>query len=146
MRRVSEGRKSHESPVSVRLDESLFTAIRKEAERSGKPVSAVIRELLEISIRMSRFPGITFVEGPFGRRAHLIGTGLDVWEIMRLLREFGSESALREHFPRLSTVALKVAQAYAKAYPVEIDAFIEANSQSLDELRRKLPWLEVVHP
>lgn len=92
---------------------------------------------------MQRFPGIIFIEGPAGRRAHLAGTGLDAWEVIQLLREYGSASTLREHFPRLSPIAIQVAEAYAKAYPEEIEAFLALNAQPPEQLQRELPWLEV---
>ncbi len=43
---------------------------------AGKPFSRVIKEMLEMALRMQRFPGIVYVEGPAGRRAHIAGTGL----------------------------------------------------------------------
>jgi len=106
-------------------------------------VSRVIKEMLESALRMQRFPGIVFVEGPAGRRAHLAGTGLDVWEVVRLLKEYQTAAKLRENCPRLSSIAIRIAQAYAESYPEEINAFVEMNDQSPRELREKLPWLEI---
>ena len=134
-----------ETPVSVRLDKSVLTAIRAQARTSGKPLSRVIREMLELMVRMQRFPGIIFVEGPAGRRAHLAGTGLDVWEVIALLREYQIVSKLREYFPQLSLIAIEVAKAYAEAYPEEISTFLELNDQTPEQLKKKLPWVEVVH-
>ena len=133
-----------ETPVSVRLDKPVLSAIRAKARASGKPLSRVIREMLELMLRMQRFPGIVFVEGPAGRRAHLAGTGLDVWEVTGLLQEYGSVSELHEQFPRLSPIAIQVAKAYAEAYPDEISAFLTLNNQTPEQLKQKLPWLEVV--
>lgn len=145
-RRVAGKPKGSESPVSIRLEEPLMRALRAHARRTGRPVSRVMRELLDMALRMQRFPGIIFIEGPGGRRAHLAGTGLDVWEVIELLREYGSASTLREHFPRLSPMAIRIAEAYAQEYRQEIDAFLEANSRTPEQLRRRVPWLEVVQP
>jgi uncharacterized protein (DUF433 family) len=144
-RRLLRKRHKNESPVSIRVDESALEAVRAQAQRTGRPVSRVIRDLLEMALRMQRFPGIIFIEGPAGRRAHLAGTGLDVWEVIQLLREYGSDSTLREHFPRLSPIAIQIAEAYAKAYPDEIGAFLAVNTRTAEELQRGLPWLETVH-
>lgn len=144
-RRVTVRKSEGEAPVSVRLEESLLKAIRSQAHRTGKPISRVIKEMLEMALRMQRFPGIVFVEGPAGRRAHLAGTGLDVWEIVELLQGYGSASTLREHFPSLSPMAIRVAEAYAKAYPEEIRGFLELNAQAPGQLKHELPWLEAVH-
>ncbi len=144
--RLGSGRRPEsEAPVSVRLQEPLRGAIRSQAQRTGKPISRVIKEMLDMALRMQRFPGIIFVEGPTGRRAHLAGTGLDVWEVMELLQEYGSVPRLREHFPRLSPIAIRIAEAYARAYPEEVRAFLELNAQTPKQLKDELPWLEVVH-
>jgi len=142
-RKTAEHAVDNETPVSVRLDKSVLAVIRAKARATGKPLSRVIREMLELMLRMQRFPGIVFVEGPAGRRAHLAGTGLDVWEVIRLLQEYQAVSKLREAFPQLSPIAIQVARAYAKGYPEEIDAFLTLNDQSPEQLRKKLPWLEV---
>ncbi|MGH2359915.1 MAG: DUF433 domain-containing protein [bacterium] len=145
MRRATAARKRAAAPpLSVRLEPSLVRALRDRARRAGQPISRVIRDLLDESLRMQRHPGITFVEGPAGRRAHLPGTGFDIWEVIELLREYGSAGALREHFPRLSLIAIHVAEAYAREYREEIDAFLKANAEAPEDLRRKVPWLEVV--
>ncbi len=142
-RETAERRADPETPVSVRLNKSVLSPIRAKARAAGKPVSRVIKEMLESALRMQRFPGIVFVEGPAGRRAHVAGTGLDVWEIVCLLREYKTAAKLRESFPRLSSLAIQIAQAYAEAYPAEISDFVEMSNQSPRQLREKLPWLEI---
>ncbi len=131
-------------PLSIRLEPSLRKAVDLQAKTSGKPVSRVIRELLDMALRVQRFPGITFVQGPAGRRAHLAGTGLDVWEVIELLREYGSEKALRKHFPRLSSLMIRLARAYADAYPKEIGELIALNARAPGQVKQQMPWAEVV--
>lgn len=141
-KKVIDRRQESEGPMSVRIEKALQESIRLQARRTGKPISRVIKELLDMAVRMQRFPGTIFVEGPAGRRAHLAGTGLDVWEVVELLREYGSVTALCQQFPRLSPMAVQIAQAYAEAYPEEIDAFLESNARGVEQLRSQLPWLQ----
>ncbi len=141
---MANRRQKSESPMSVRIGKALRESIRLQARRTGKPISRVISELLEEAVRMQRFPGIVFVEGPAGRRAHLAGTGLDVWEVVELLREYGSVSPLCQQFPRLSLMAIQVARAYADAYPEEITTFLESNARGAEQVRSQLPWLQTV--
>jgi len=131
-----------EGPVSVRLEAALREEIQSLARRTGKPLSRLIKELLEIALRMQRFPGVIFVEGPAGRRAHVAGTGLDVWEVIELLKGYDTAANLVEHFPNLSKRAVHMAEAYAKAYPQEIEAFLQFNARSPEDLKREFPWLE----
>jgi len=104
----------------------------------------MINDLLEEALRSRRFPGVVFVEGPAGRRAHLAGTGLDVWEVAELVNEYGSPEPVLRDFPRLTRTALQTALAYAEEYPEEIQAFLELNARSPETLRREFPHVEVV--
>ncbi len=99
-----------------------------------------------MAVRIQQYPGIVFVDGPAGRRAHLAGTGLDVWEVIELLQEYGSVSALCKQFPRLSSMSVRIAQAYADAYPEEINAFRASNARTPEQLKAHLPWLRTVRP
>ena len=48
----------------------------------------------EETARTRRFPGIAFRGDDARRRAWVIGSGLDVWEIIQMLEDFGSADAL----------------------------------------------------
>jgi uncharacterized protein (DUF433 family) len=143
-KRVVERQQSRGSPISIRIEPEIREAVRTQAQESGKPISRVIRELLDMAVRMQRFPGVVFVDGPAGRRAHLAGTGLDVWEVVDLLQEYGSVSALCKQFPRLSPMAVRIAQAYAEAYPGEIRARRASNAKTREQVRARVPWLQTV--
>jgi uncharacterized protein (DUF433 family) len=97
------------------------------------------RPHLEISLRLQRFPGITFIEGPTGRRAHVVGTGLDVWEIVALLRDYGFADAVIAAFPRLTKSSVDIAQAYASAYPEEIKEYLEWLERSPEQIVSEFP-------
>jgi uncharacterized protein (DUF433 family) len=86
-----------------------------------------------------RFPGITFVTGPAGLRAHLAGTGLDVWEIVAAHRAHaGSDAAVLERLPQLSERQLRLALAYYRDRQEEIDSILREQAQSPDEWRREV--------
>jgi uncharacterized protein (DUF433 family) len=108
-------------PTSIRLTDQLATAIRDETQRTGRPIAWIVREMLEESWKARRFPGIVFVEGHGGRRAHVAGAGFDVWRIVELVEEHGSAAAVGEHFPGLSSTDIDLAQAYARSFPKEIE-------------------------
>jgi uncharacterized protein (DUF433 family) len=87
--------------------------------------------MLDESWRTRRFPGIMFVEGQFGRRAQVAGTGLDVWRIVELLEQYGNVAAMRERFPLISEGQIDLAQAYARSFPGEIDFFRDVENLNL---------------
>lgn len=91
---------------------------------------------------MRLFPGIAFRDRP--RRAWVIGTGLDVWELIDLLRSYEGEVArLRENHPLVAERHVKIARAYAERFPEEIDAILAEQHRPLEELLELYPFLHV---
>ena len=78
--------------MSVRLSEPVELLVREEAERSGRSRSQVVEELADEAARLRLYPGIGF-RGPEPRRAYVLGSGLDVWQIVGLIDEYGDEQA-----------------------------------------------------
>lgn len=126
----------------IRISDELDEAIARESEVRGKSWSAMTAELLEEAVRMRRVPGISFVDGPAGRRAVVGGTGLDVWEVIAAWRSGGSSyEDLRRNYSWLTDAQLRAALAYYEVYPSEIDARLEREAQWTPErVRQELPF------
>lgn len=108
---------------SLRVPESLEQQIERELSRRGqREWSAGVLELLDEAIRMTRAPGVVFVDGRGGRRAAVAHSGLEVWEIVATWREGGeSWETLREAYAELSESQLRSALTYYRLFPEEID-------------------------
>jgi hypothetical protein len=129
-------------PFSIRLGAQANLLVADEARRSGHSRSAVVEELAEEAAKTRLYPGIAFRGRP--RRAWVIGSGLDVWEIVELLRSYdGDEESLRGSHPLVSDRHLRLASTYAERFPAEIDALLEENHRPLEELRELFPFLRV---
>jgi uncharacterized protein (DUF433 family) len=103
----------------------------------------VIEELAEEAAKSRLFPGIAF-RGPEPRRAWVLGTGLDVWEIAELHGDYeGDVSALVENHGSLSERVVRLALAYAERFPEEIEERLRENRPSLEEFRERYPFIEV---
>jgi hypothetical protein len=138
---AERSRMSKSQPFSIRLGEHADLLVRDEVRRSGRSRSAVVEELAEEAAKARLFPGIAFRGSP--RRAWVIGTGLDVWEILELLRSYaGDEQQLRAAHPLIGERHLRLARAYGERFPEEIAAFAEDSRRPLDELRRLYPLLQ----
>jgi uncharacterized protein (DUF433 family) len=131
-------------PISVRLDADVDEPLRRLAQRTRRPLGRVINDLLDGALRMRRFPGIVFMESPHGPVAHVFGTGLDVWELVALLRAYGSVERLLEDFPAVGRAAVETGLAYAAAYPDEIDGAIAENERPMEERLRESPHIRVI--
>ena len=128
-------------PFSIRLSEQADLLVREETRRSGRSRSVVVEELAEEAAKTRLFPGVAFRGTP--RRAWVIGTGLDVWEILELLRSYrGDERQLRAAHPLIGERHLRLARAYGERFPDEVAAFVEDGTRPLDELRRLYPFLQ----
>jgi uncharacterized protein (DUF433 family) len=100
-----------------------------------------VEELAEEAAKARLFPGIAF-RGPEPRRAWLIGTGLDVWEIVELHRDYGADGArLAEDHPALDERSLRLALAYAERFPEEVAERLDANRRPTEELLALYPFL-----
>ena len=127
-------------PFSIRLGAQANLLVNDEVRRSGRPRSVVVEELAEEAAKTRLHPGIAFRGQP--RRAWVIGSGLDVWEIVELLRSYdGDEESLRVDHPLLSDRHLRAARAYAERFPEEIEPLLQENQRSLEQLRELYPFL-----
>ncbi len=121
----------------VEIDSELMERVRRQAAEQGRSERGLIEEMLEESIRARRFPGIGFRGGPTGRRAWVLGTPFDVWEMVELYRGKGRERLIEEH--GVSGERLDLALAYYEAYPDEIEWRIAANARTPAEWHRLSP-------
>ena len=138
----SRKRSPKTQPFSVRLGPAANVLVNEEARRERRSRSAIVEELAEEAAKMRLFPGIGYRGRP--RRAWVIGSGLDVWEIVELLRSYGGVAEeLRENHPLVSDRHLRLARAYAERFPEEIEGLLELNRRPLEELRALYPFIEI---
>jgi hypothetical protein len=82
---------------------------------------------------MDDHPLVRFADGPAGRRARLIGTGKDVWEVVATVRDNNGDLGEAAHYLHLPLGLVQAAVNYYGAYTDEIDQWIEANEQEAAE-------------
>ncbi|WP_420433501.1 hypothetical protein [Candidatus Poriferisocius sp.] len=97
--------------------------------------------LLDEGLKTREFPGVVYRPGPTGRRAGLVG-GPDVWEVIRDLRHWPGRGM--ERVERLAedldlpVSMVSLAADFYSAFPVEIDARIEADEQAAEQISRRI--------
>ena len=94
---------------------------------------------------VKQVPGILY--SPLSGRARILGTGLEVWEIVRPYRIVGEDfEQLREWFDWLSEEQLRAALAFAEANPEFVEREIaEADSFRIEDLWEQHPETKPKH-
>ena len=129
-------------PFSVRLQEDTERLVEAEARRTRRSKSAVVEAFTEETARTRRFPGIAFRGDDSRRRAWVIGSGLDVWEIVHMLKDFATTEALVAE-TQLSPVQVRLALAYRDAYPEEVAEAIADNNLPIADVPVLYPFIAV---
>jgi uncharacterized protein (DUF433 family) len=78
---------------------------------------------------MDEHPLIRFSDGPAGRRARLVGSGLDVWEAIATVRDNDGDLPASARYLDIPLGLVQAAVAYYGAHQAEIDDWIELNAQ-----------------
>jgi uncharacterized protein (DUF433 family) len=122
-------------PLSLRLGEATIERLRSRAKRVHMPPRTLAQRYVEEGLRMDEHPLVRFVDGPAGRRARLVGTGKDVWEVIATIRDNGNDLHETAEYLRLPHGLVQAAVAYYGAYTSEVDELIADNERLAQEAR-----------
>ncbi len=120
-------------PLSVRLNDATIARLGQHAQRVHLAPRTLAQRYVEEGLRMDDHPLIRFADGPSGRRAKLVGTGKDVWEIITAVRDNDGDAAETARYFEMPLGLVQAAISYYGAYRGEIDQWIEANEQQAAE-------------
>ena len=128
---------------SIRLPEEAVKEIEALGSGTGRDFSTVARDLLIEAVKLRRCPGITFADGPTGRRAKIAGTGIDIWEFIATFKGLGeSYDKLKESYHWLSDQQIRSALSYYALYPDEIEEKITRNEDiTQEQVIKRFPFL-----
>jgi len=142
--RAGVGQKASKGePFSVRFTRPTDRV--EEARRTRRSKSSIVEALTDEAIRARRFAGIGFRGDDAARRPWVIGSGLDVWEIIQMLDDLGSIERLIQD-TQLTERQVRVAIAYRDSYPEEIAQALGQNRRTVAEWRELYPFIEFSPP
>jgi uncharacterized protein (DUF433 family) len=130
------------APFSMRISKNMEELVEREAERTGRSKGAIVEALADEALRMRLFPGVAFRGTDWDRRAWVIGTAFDVWQLVEAYQDIGSVERMAED-GSASERQIRLALAYYKQFPEEIDDAIAENRRPLDHLEREFPFIVV---
>ena len=103
-------------PFSLRLAPDLEAFVEDEARRTRRSKGAVVAALAAEALKTRLFPGVAFRGEDWNRRAWVLGTALDVWQVVDAYRNFGSVETMTEGSD-LSERHVRLALAYHERFP-----------------------------
>jgi hypothetical protein len=130
------------APFSMRLSKRMEALVESEAKRTGRSKGAIIEALAEEALRSRLFPGIAFRGADWERRAWVMGTALDVWQIVDAHRDMHSIERMAEG-GSASERQIELALNYHEMFPEEIDAAIADNRRPIEQLEEEFPFITV---
>ncbi len=130
------------APFSMRLSKRMEALIDREAKRTGRSKGAIVEALADEALRMRLFPGIGFMGRDWDRRAWVMGTGLDVWQVVEIYKDVGSVERMVENWS-ISERQIQLALDYYKMFAEEIDDAIAENRRPIEQLEEEYPFIAV---
>jgi uncharacterized protein (DUF433 family) len=112
---------------TLRLRPGVSERLAEQAQRAGLAPRTLAQRYVDESLRREDHPLVRFVDGPSGRRAALVGSGLDVWEVVATVRENDNNPEEAAAFLEIAPGRVQAAVAYYGEYRDEIDAEIALN-------------------
>lgn len=117
------------NPVSLRLSEATLERLADRAAGISLAPRTLAQRYIEEGLRMDAHPLVRFADGPAGRRPRLLGSGLDLWEVIATVRDNDGDPAAAAEYLAVPEGLVHAAVAYYGDFTAEIDAWIAANER-----------------
>src|SRR3990172_1643606 len=138
---MAQGARGKSEHFSLRMATPVLESLEQRAGQTGEPKSTVAERYIDEGLKQDAHPEIVFRDSPFGRRAMLAGTRLDIWQVIETLRNSGNSLEDAADYLALSLPKVRACLAYYAAYQDEVDRYAsrirEANEQAEAAWRRE---------
>ena len=112
-------------PRSFRLSDTLLASLEERARQRGESANALAERYLAEGIRRDDHPLVVFREGAAGRRAALVGTRLDVSQVIDTLRESDNSVGATADYLGIPEQYVRAAVRYYSDFRDEVDEWRE---------------------
>lgn len=120
---------------TLRLAPGMRQRLHDWARRAHLPERTLAQRYVEEGLRHDAHPLIHFLDGSSGRRASLLGRGIDVWEVIATVRDNDGAIAEAADYLHVPAGLVEAAAAYYGEFCDEIDAEIELNEAEYERGR-----------
>jgi uncharacterized protein (DUF433 family) len=123
---------------SFRLAEKLVAALQEHARERGESANALAERFLDEGLRRESHPLIAFRDGAAGRRASLVGSRLDVAQVIDTLRASENSIPATAEYLGIPEEHVHAAVRYYADFQDEVDEWRERMRQIAD--REEEAW------
>ncbi len=116
--------------LSFRLPEPTLDRLEARAHEIRETRTGLAERYLDEGLRMDEHPGIGFADGPAGRRAVVMGTGLDVWEVIGAVKAARGSIAATARYLDLPAANVRAAIRYYAEFPAEVDELLARQAEA----------------
>jgi uncharacterized protein (DUF433 family) len=125
--------------VAFRFDRATVARLRQRARETHAPQTALAERYIEEGLRREEHPLVYFREGAAGRRPALLGTRLDVAEILATVRQNGNSIEEAAAYLEIPVEHVDACVRYYADYQEEVDAWVERTRAIAERERER--WL-----
>jgi uncharacterized protein (DUF433 family) len=112
---------------TLRLRPGVGERLAAQAQRAGLAPRTLAQRYVDESLRREDHPLIRFTDGPSGRRAALVSRGLDVWQVIEVVRDNDNDPEGAASYLEIPVGLVQAAISYYGDYRDEIDAEVALN-------------------
>jgi uncharacterized protein (DUF433 family) len=125
---------------TFRFPEDLLASLQERANERGESANALAERLLEEGLRRDRHPLIDFWDSVAGRRAMVLGTRLEVGQVIDTWRLSDNSIAETAGYFEIPQAKIQAAVSYYAEFQEEIDEWRERKQEFAD--REYEAWLK----
>ena len=118
-KRAGEVQSSHQ--FSIRVSVPTFESLERRRQELDESRNALAERYIAEGVQMDEHPEIYFRAGALGRRAALVGTRLDIWQVMDTVRNAGNSVAQAAEYLNLPPAKVEAAVRYYAVNKEEVD-------------------------
>jgi uncharacterized protein (DUF433 family) len=127
---------SNKQSIAFRFSRVTVARLKQRAQETHAQQTALAERYIEEGLRHDEHPLIYFRDGDAGRRPALLGTRLDVADVVTTIRQNGNSAQEAADYLEVPTEHVEACVHYYADYKDEIDTWIE-RSHAIAERERE---------
>lgn len=128
-------RTGQKQSVAFRFDTGVVEHLRKRAAELNAPQTQLAERYIEEGLREDEHPVVHFREGAAGRRPALLGSRLDVADVIATIRQNDNSVAEAAEYLQIPVDQVEAALRYYADFKTEVDAWL-AHVEAIAERER----------